>query len=39
MKFYETYETEDAIYIVTEYLKGGDLFSLINEKTEFFSEY
>lgn len=32
MRYYETYETKDTIYIICEYLKDGQLFDYILEK-------
>ena len=35
MKIYEYYEKDDYIYIVTEYLAGGELFERIDKLTKF----
>ena len=37
LKIIEYYEKDDSLYIVTEYLKGGELFDYITKK-EFFTE-
>lgn len=34
MKYYETYEDEDYVYLVMEYCPGGELFDLISQKLE-----
>ncbi|CAD8076410.1 unnamed protein product [Paramecium sonneborni] len=34
IKLHETFETNDAVYLVMEYLKGGDLLQFIEEKQD-----
>ncbi len=34
VKYYETYENKDFLYIVMEYCPGGDLFDLITKKSK-----
>lgn len=34
VKYYETYEDDNYVYIVTEYCSGGELFDLISKKLE-----
>ena len=34
VKYYETYENRDYLYIVMEYCPGGDLFDLITKKSK-----
>lgn len=34
VKYYETYEDEEYVYLVMEYCPGGELFDLISKKLE-----
>lgn len=34
VKYYETYEDDDYVYLVMEYCPGGELFDLISQKLE-----
>jgi calcium-dependent protein kinase len=34
VKYYETYEDEDYVYLVMEYCPGVELFDLISQKLE-----
>ena len=34
VKYYETYQNEEFLYIVMEYCPGGDLFELITKKSK-----
>ena|SRR5258706_15581032 len=34
VKYYETYENEDYVYIVMEYCHGIDLFDMISKRSE-----
>jgi len=34
VKYYETYQNEEFLYIVMEYCPGGDLFDLITKKSK-----
>lgn len=33
MKFYEVFESRESVYVVTEYLKGGELFKKVENKS------
>jgi calcium-dependent protein kinase len=34
VKYYETYEDDEYVYLVMEYCSGGELFDLISKKLE-----
>jgi calcium-dependent protein kinase len=34
VKYYETYEDDNYVYLVMEYCSGGELFDLISSKLE-----
>ena len=35
IRIFEYYESENSLYIITEYLDGGELFDKISEKENF----
>lgn len=35
VKLYEEFETRDEVYLVTELVKGGDLFDAISQSVKF----
>ena len=38
-KLYEAYETDKHVYLVMEFVKGGDLFDAISENIKFDGEF
>lgn len=39
IRIYEYYESKNSLYVVTEYLDGGELFDKISENNYFSEKY